>query len=95
MKNLRRNSSFRYRAQVWNKNRQYSVPRGLARDTVFVCAVFWIEWAWCSNLVEGIIPELQKEKAHVEKRKKALTERKPCGIITKLSNADGARQKGL
>ena len=28
-------------------------------------------------------------------RKKALTERKPCGTITKLSNAAAARQKGL
>ena len=45
-------------------------------------------------LVEKTESELQKEKARVEKWKKALTERKPCGIITKLSARDTNWRRG-
>ena len=67
----------------------------MAKGAVFVCAVFWIEWAWCSNLVNGIILELQKGRSTVEKWKKALTYQEGYGIITKLSDTDGARRKGF
>ena len=99
MKNLRRNSSFRYRAQAWNKNRQYSVPRQVGNGHCFCLCSFLDRIGMVFKSGGGNYTGITKRKSPCRKMKKlckkVLTSAGKHGIITKLSDADGARQKGF